>query len=177
LFLTFILSAQFYAPTYFFDKVGPFSGGGGAVGFWIALALENTIGLIGSYITIAAVGAISLLFVFNTTVITVISRLFALVGALFVRSGKEDKEEESAPKRRVEEELSRIEEAKEDKSIPQMMPFIKEMRQMPLIEVDEEPRERKPKAGKKKKRYSSYELPPLTFWTSRLPEISKGKRN
>jgi S-DNA-T family DNA segregation ATPase FtsK/SpoIIIE len=153
-FFTFILAAQLYAPDYFSVEATPFSGGGGVIGYGLGVALERVIGVVGSYIVISAAGVISLLLIFNTTIINILSGLIEAMIALFSR------EEEEEPRRRLEAPQT-------DRTlIPSMMPVIKDM-QSQRVEViddyDEEEGKKHPVKSaspkRRKKRYSGYQLP------------------
>jgi len=160
-FLTFILAAQLFAPTYFSSAGVHFSGGGGVVGYGIAIGLDNIVGRIGSYIIIAAVGTVSILLIFNTTIITVLSGFISAVASLFSR------QEEDEPKRRIKEQVE-IDRTR----IPSMMPMLRDLQQEKMALENElhEPKTEKhyhppsgnvPPVKRRAKRYSSYKLPPV----------------
>lgn len=153
-FLTFILAAQILSPKYFSLEGSMFSGGGGMAGYGINLGLEKTVGRVGSYITGSSIGAISLLMIFNTTVIAILSRFLSFFFKLFTR--KEDK------KAKLREEV--LEEKSSKTMIPSMMPIIRDIKP-PKLEIEEEEVEEKiavksaPK--RKRKQFVGYELPPV----------------
>lgn len=83
LFFTFITSAQFRSPNYFNLDVEPFTGAGGVAGFAMKLGLTNIIGDAGSYIILTAIGLISLLLIFNVTVMTVVKFIWVALAGSF----------------------------------------------------------------------------------------------
>ena len=171
-FLTFILAAQMFSPAYFSPEPGPFSGGGGVVGYGLALGLERIIGVIGSYIVIAAAGAISLLLIFNTTIINIVSGFVEAIAALFSK----EKDDELRRRERIED----VRPKPEDRTmIPSMMPIIKDIQSQHIEVIDERDEKEygkppKSSARKRKKRYSGYELPPVDLLD--LPSAKERQR-
>jgi DNA segregation ATPase FtsK/SpoIIIE, S-DNA-T family len=80
IFLVFIAVTQFAAPAYYAHQTNyPLvQGAGGAVGYAIKFALENTVGLAGAYVLLTAFSLIGLLLIFNITVQTLISLILGL---------------------------------------------------------------------------------------------------
>ena len=163
LFLTFVGAAQFYSTTYFGHVPDYFSGGGGALGYGIRIIMERIFGALGAYIMLSAAFIISLLMLFNITVVNIL----ASFADLFRARGERRRER---PETKV----------REDMSIPAQMPVIKEM---PVIKVDEEspvleeeppppPRSVKVKksAERKKKKLGAYELPPVDLLDTQTPK-------
>ena len=163
-FVAFILASQLYSPAYFSPRTDLFSGAGGVVGYGLGLGLERIIGILGSYIVVASMAVISLLLIFNTTVINVMSAFIEFMSGLFLR---EDEEEEVVRPARDAVPSDRT-------LISSMMPVIKD------INVHEEPMEERPERPvpqpprKRKKKIGVYELPPVDLLD--LPSAKERQR-
>ncbi|MFA4967835.1 MAG: DNA translocase FtsK 4TM domain-containing protein [Candidatus Margulisiibacteriota bacterium] len=120
LFLTFITSAQFYAPLYFKGeaKYLVIQGAGGFIGFCAKFALERTIGPIGAYILLTALAFISILMVMNITVMG----LFSFISSFFVLPKFPEFKKPKEKKEKI-----RLLEPEDNKSIASQMPLIKDM--------------------------------------------------
>ncbi len=84
-FLSLLAFAQFYSANYFANEVQVFAGAGGVIGFYLRLILENTFGLIGSYIFLSTIALIAVIFVLNITVLQFFGFIFA--GAYLMLKG------------------------------------------------------------------------------------------
>ncbi|MCX5726705.1 MAG: DNA translocase FtsK 4TM domain-containing protein [Candidatus Saganbacteria bacterium] len=142
LFFAAITAFQFYSETYFAEEAALYSGGGGLVGLGLRTALERTLGVSGSYIILGAAFLISLLFIFNVTILHM---------ATFVLSFLSKRGDASKKKKIIERDRA---------TIPEMMPVIKEMTQPDRIEPDKLEPEIVPSKGRRKK-LKGYELPPV----------------
>ena len=122
-------------------------GDGGYVGYVVKGGLEGTFGMTGSYVVLSAVFLISLIMIFNITLTHTISWLWDLIFKR--RPRKKTKPAENADRR----------------SIPSMIPFIKELNSAALeFEQEEKKPAEKPKprpAAVPPKKIGRYELPPL----------------
>jgi S-DNA-T family DNA segregation ATPase FtsK/SpoIIIE len=123
-------------------------GDGGYVGNAFKGGLEGTFGVTGSYVALSAMFLISLIMVFNITLTHSVSWLWDLVFKR--RSRKKPKPAENADKR----------------SIPSMIPFIKELNSASLAFEEEEKKapekkSSKPAVSAAPRKLGRYELPPL----------------
>lgn len=167
LFLSFITSAQFYAPLYFAaeTKYQIIQGAGGFLGYIFKFALEKTLGLMGAYIILTALYLIGILMVFNLTVLG----LFVLLKSFLIPARSE-----TETKKKIKSSPAASDQS--SKSIASQMPLIKEMPvekevisfpiqvQEPEPESSAPPKMETPEemGGKKQKRsYGKYKLPPL----------------
>lgn len=169
LFLTFITSAQFYAPNYFKAEVKYLiiKGAGGFIGFCSKYALERTIGPTGAYILLISLTLIASLMVLNITV----KALLAYLSTFFVLPKFPEVKKEK------KERLTVVE---DDKMIASQMPLIKEMQKevvsfpIPMqseVEVQSAPHPQPSSSfeevvvvdsdGKQKRNYNKYKFPPL----------------
>ncbi|MFH1710580.1 MAG: DNA translocase FtsK [bacterium] len=124
-------------------------GNGGYVGYVVKGALEGTFGVTGSYIALSSIFLISLILIFNITLTHAISWLWDFI--FKKRPGKRPKPAEKPAEKR---------------SIPSMIPFIKELNTAALeLEKEERTPPEKPKprsaAATSPRKIGKYELPPL----------------
>jgi len=153
---SFLLTVQIFGIVLLFFTMISY-GNGGYTGYVIKGALEGTFGTTGSYIVLSSLFLISLILIFNMTLTHAISKLWDLIFKR--RPGKKHKPAESREDRR---------------SIPSMIPVIKELNAASL-EFEEElaaGRQEKREAEKPRarpiavhppKKIGRYELPPLTL--------------
>lgn len=126
-------------------------GNGGYVGYVIKGGLEGTFGSTGSYIVLSSLFLISLILIFNITLTHAISRLWDFI--FRKRPKKRQKQAEAFEDRR---------------SIPSMIPVIKELNAA-SIEFDKEEKKEAEKPRTRPivinppKKIGRYELPPLTL--------------
>lgn len=142
LFLTFVTSFQFYSETYFADEAALYSGGGGLIGFGLQVALERSVGTWGAYIVLGSAFVISLLFIFNVTIINIILGASTLLAK---------KKENAKKKRFIERDRS---------TIPEMMPVIKELSE-PREEELPKPELEMPTPRSRKGKIRGYKFPPV----------------
>ncbi len=147
---TFLLTVQVLGILLLFCTMISF-GDGGFLGSVIKGGLEGTFGSTGSYIVLSSMFLISLILIFNITLTHAISRLWDYLFTIFFKRwpAKKPKPAENADRR----------------SIPSMIPVIKELNAA-TIEFEKEerkaPEPQKPRpAVASPKKLGRYELPPL----------------
>ena len=144
------VTAQFLGILLIFSTLISF-GDGGYLGYVIKGGLEGTFGTTGAYVALSSMFLISLILIFNITLTNAISRLWDLI--FKNRPKKKPKPEESNDKR----------------SIPSMIPVIKELNNAAFeFEADERKTPEKPQSRSESKpviaparKLGRYELPPL----------------
>ncbi|MFC1540810.1 DNA translocase FtsK 4TM domain-containing protein, partial [Candidatus Margulisiibacteriota bacterium] len=100
LFLTYITVAQFYEIKYFTDvEASYFQGAGGVIGYGAKYALERTVGSWGSYIVMTAMAFISMLMLFNVTVLSLVSFIKQLFSPSLAAEEKVKPKRELQPKK------------------------------------------------------------------------------
>jgi len=171
MFLVFIAAAQFTYPAYFsyLTKYPLAQGAGGAIGFAIRYASENTIGLAGSYILLSALVIIATLLIFNLTVHNLIS---LLVGIFKFSKAEESEEPKKKAAVQVVTQMPLIVE-KEVIPAPPPPPDHKPVVEFPLpkfeTETESASKAKSLAADKPRQKYSKYKLPPVELLEDTTP--------
>lgn len=145
---SFLLTVQMLGILLLFISIISY-GDGGYVGYVIKGGLEGTFGITGSYVVLSSMFLISLIMIFNMTLAHSISRLWDYVFR-------------ARPRRKA-----RPAESKDRRSIPSMIPVIKELNNAALeFEIEEKkaperPRPKPAPAVISPKKIGRYQLPPL----------------
>lgn len=146
---SFLLTVQIFGILLLFFTLISY-GNGGYIGYVVKGALEGTFGTVGSYIVLSTLFLISLILIFNMTLTHAISRLWDLLFSM--RPKRKHRQAEASDDRR---------------SIPSMIPVIKELNAATLEFAREEKREvEKPKPRpviQHPKKIGKYEFPPLSL--------------
>lgn len=192
MFLAFISAVQFYSPLYFKNEsqYKLVQGAGGILGYSIKFVLERTIGFIGACIVLFSIALISLLLIFNITMLDVL-RFFGKFFSFMPIIKKQD-----------DKKIKAITQAQNDKAIQVQMPLLKQMptqedasfqineenlehaeKELPKViefkheemkdDVDlvlEEPKSGEAQGKKEKRSYNSYKLPPLNLLEDPSPK-------
>jgi len=183
LFFAFICAVQFYSSNYFASEISHkvIQGAGGFLGFTLRFAMERTIGAVGAYILITAFSMISLLLVFNITVLDIVKFLKSIFA--FV------------PEKALEARKTKFQTVQT--KIPDVVPNAKEVITMPApqfsdVEANPEPHiinsfdfdnndknkeeddfEIVVEDRREKQSYSKYKLPPLSLLDDPSPKDRK----
>jgi len=171
MFLVFIAAAQFSYPEYFasLTKYPLVQGAGGAIGFAIRYASENTIGLAGSYILLSALGIIATLLIFNLTVHNLIS---SLVGIFRFSKAEESEGPKKPAAAQVVTQMPLIVE-KEVIPAPPPPPDHKPVVEFPWpkfeTETESSSKAKSLASDKPRQKYSKYKLPPVELLEDTTP--------
>ncbi|MFC1560270.1 DNA translocase FtsK 4TM domain-containing protein [Candidatus Margulisiibacteriota bacterium] len=154
LFFTIVAQAQLYSDKYFNKIISSTSGAGGVIGYIVKNGLEGAVGNVGAYIVLSSAFIISIVLIFNITLANMLSKLWD-----YIFSGKRMKRK----KKSIADDGHR--------SIPSMMPIIKEINAIKdEFEEEDKPQKkielRSPKAKpisrpRTTKRIGKYQLPSL----------------
>jgi len=167
IFLTYITSAQYYAPNYFAEAERVyFQGAGGLIGFGTNYALMRTVGIWGSYIIITALGLIGILMVLNVTILNLVTFAYHLLRPEKEEGEEKEKEQEQAQeKKTIAAQFPLIKNMPvEEEVIPAPPPEPRPVVEFPFPKFETEGISSKAKvvsSDAPKKRYSKFKLPPI----------------